>query len=571
MNTVDQFKIVGHFGGVITSVRVRGTQLFCGFGAELAILDISTPEQPRRLGGVILGEKNIIGDICIAENRAYVTASSSDTMSSEGGLFVVDITDVQNPRPVGYLSPHLTPSAVAHDGTHAYLALFDEGLLVADTATLTFSSIVSRYWPTPTGENPFPRVRDVIVANGHAYLDVGGVDVVDMSDPGTPRRVGFIDLPVAAFAIANDLLVTVGDGTLTVFDITIPEEPVAVGNCQTPDWWSVRAMAIRETVIAIAGKEADGAGSLRLFDVASASKPRHLATLPLDADSIALTDHYLYAGGLNREDIAIVDISNRRQPALADSYPVTPVVDRVQVKEAVGYLSGSDNFYTLDLNDPLYPIILGTFSNGRTVYDIDIVATTAYLAEGPRRAEDVAGDGLGGGLQLLDVSNPRQPRMLDFGKLPDTCIPYDVVVHGNRAYLQCERYDYETETRSRELLLFDISDPTSIRQVGRQIIASEPLFNPARAGIIWETGPEEPMIIELEGAHLLVSMRGMAVVDEVIPESNRVYRFIGSIAVLPGSQQEGNLILEAAGSRGLFIRQQPPLAQLPHQLYLPLG
>ncbi|OGO43487.1 MAG: hypothetical protein A2Z04_07125 [Chloroflexi bacterium RBG_16_57_9] len=46
--------LVSHLGGSVYAVAVQGTTAFVGMGPELTILDISSPSQPRRVGGVLL-------------------------------------------------------------------------------------------------------------------------------------------------------------------------------------------------------------------------------------------------------------------------------------------------------------------------------------------------------------------------------------------------------------------------------------------------------------------------------------------------------------------------------------
>ena len=70
MGKIDHFKIVGHYGGTTSCVRVQGTSLFCGFGPELAIFDISTPEKPELRANVLLDEMSIIKNIYVTDRQS---------------------------------------------------------------------------------------------------------------------------------------------------------------------------------------------------------------------------------------------------------------------------------------------------------------------------------------------------------------------------------------------------------------------------------------------------------------------------------------------------------------------
>ncbi len=91
-------ELVGHIGGAHRAVFGQGTYLYLGLGAELAILDVSDPPYPVRIGYLVLPD--IVQDIYVAGDYAYVA-------DLESGLRLVNVSDHANPieERVGYRIP----------------------------------------------------------------------------------------------------------------------------------------------------------------------------------------------------------------------------------------------------------------------------------------------------------------------------------------------------------------------------------------------------------------------------------------------------------------------------------
>src|SRR5262245_60273683 len=96
----NDLELVGHFGGVTRRILVREPYLYVNFGPELTVLDISTPQQPRRIGYLVL--EGTIQDIYIVGAYAYVTVYFD--IAVQGGLYVIDISDPTDLKEISFFS-----------------------------------------------------------------------------------------------------------------------------------------------------------------------------------------------------------------------------------------------------------------------------------------------------------------------------------------------------------------------------------------------------------------------------------------------------------------------------------
>lgn len=572
MGKIDHFKIVGHYGGITSCGRVQGTRLFCGFGPELAIFDISTPEKPERRGNILLDEMSIIENIYVTDSRAYVSVEYDETLAS-GGLYVIDIGNRQEPRVVNYLSPGRRPSTVAGEGDYIYLALLDEGLEVANATELNFSSVISRFKPISKPGHLYPRVHDVAVRNRHAYVCSSGLDILDISDPHCPQHTFHIDLPVDNSAIHKDLLVITGEEALTVFDVSRPVQPVVLGSCRLKVWDGfTKEIVVYEDLVAVTGSDPRGEGHLHLFDISAPSVPRYLTGLPLAGVSIAATEGYLYTA-TDSGRIAIVNVSDRRRPLDNRGWLTPRFVERVLAESELAYVTGGDYFYVLDIRDPLRPITLSVFSSGRAILGIDVVGTRVFLTEGFWRTDAMAENEIPRGLRILDLADPRQPQSRSFYELDGSGIPYDVAIQGNNAYILWGIPNYDTNTYTAEILRLDISDPSNIRQTGKKTIPGEMGIHIGATRLCENNevaSTAERLLVEFERVQLHLDDCRLSFAVGPAYDSKQNGHQLKTVAVVPGSTQKGDLILEAAGVRGLFIRERPAGAQMARQLQLPL-
>ncbi len=253
------------------AVAVQGIYAYVGVGPYLVVLNVSDPTNLREVGRTD-AMPDIVQDVAVAGNYAYVA-------DGRGGLRVIDISNPSAPREVGFY-PDCNAVYVAVQGEFAYLA--GGGLFIVNISDPEQPELVSQV------EMPdYAYVNKVVVVGNLAYcvaysyqFDIFGI--VDATDPYSPtlvssRRIGTL---IYDIAIAGDYayLATWGFG-LYVFYIADPSNPVEVGYYYHLFGWA--------TGVAVQGDYAyvvSGLRTLRVINIADPYQPVLVGTYDISGE-----------------------------------------------------------------------------------------------------------------------------------------------------------------------------------------------------------------------------------------------------------------------------------------------
>jgi hypothetical protein len=173
------------FGFAANDVRLAGPLALVASGRNgLVVVDVSNPALPRRLGSAIT--PGVATDLAVSGSFVYV--------ADEIGLRIFDISRPAFPRLIGGLDlPGGRASGVDVSGTLAVVADSEGGVVVVDVSTPSAPRITGRTATRPDGTSGAAdlvvRDRLAYVADG-AHSQLGGLRIVDFSDPATPAVVG---------------------------------------------------------------------------------------------------------------------------------------------------------------------------------------------------------------------------------------------------------------------------------------------------------------------------------------------------------------------------------------------
>lgn len=162
-----------------------GTRPGRGYGS-LRVYDVSVPTSPELLGA--FEPETALDQAVVAGSVAFAAAGAS-------GWWAVDLSDPRAPKPLGLQ---------ATGGSVVRLCLAGTNLVVADTVQgILIYGVADPRNPKRLGR--YPAVGSVVADDRYLYIGRGyqGLEVVDLSDPAQPRRVGWS----SGFA-ANDLALT---------------------------------------------------------------------------------------------------------------------------------------------------------------------------------------------------------------------------------------------------------------------------------------------------------------------------------------------------------------------------
>ncbi len=246
-------------GGDAYGVQVVGkTAYVAADDAGLKIIDVSNPNAPKYLGGCITGGSAM--DVQVNGNYAYVADYAQ-------GLKVVDITNPAFPKIVGKYSTEGLALGLHVVGNTAYVC--DGDLNIIDVSNPTALKRLGVY---TTGDNGF--AWNVQVVGNLAYLaaDSDGLQIIDISQPGSPIIIGGYDTDEAhdVCVVGSHVYIADYHSGLQVINALKPKTPYRVGRYDTTD----RAVALK--VVDNLAYVADLMGGLQIIDIVQPNSPKYL-------------------------------------------------------------------------------------------------------------------------------------------------------------------------------------------------------------------------------------------------------------------------------------------------------
>lgn len=357
-----------------------------GFGAPLAIADISKPLQPRWVGELpeFAGARNDVFEL--GEDVAYLVTlldPNADPAAPAGASLALDVLDLSEPE-----RPHRLARldlGVRVRGEYGGIARLGSQVFVVVAAPLTETgrsqliSIDARAPDRPAiaGRTELPdglRVVDIEPAGGRLYALYGGpraseqgLAVFDLGAAGEVELLGCVTdarfwMPIDLIVRGDAVFVTFkGKVKLATFDVSDPRRPRLAEAYETEEPF---VAGLGFTLVADRLYIASDGGPMPIFDVAEPSKPR-------------LLGHWPFEGGW-----------------------VTDVV----VDDGLALLSnGWAGMLTYDVTDPRAPRRLAR-------YYIPEVAADPWVVVAARSGDRLLLTHAGQLAELIDFSDPAAPR-----------------------------------------------------------------------------------------------------------------------------------------------------------------
>lgn len=424
------------------AVKVVGTlaYLIDDLPSRLRVVDVSNPRQPVEIAALDLSGQ--ASDVDVVQGLAFVALG-------EDGVAVVNVSDPRAPALIATLD---TPG-IAFDVQFAAGAVF-----VADGAGgLRVISVPFGAGPREIGSLATRGTSTVRVVGDRAYLGgaLDGLLVVDVSDPSRPVALGSLGAPgggvqsvgttlnreEVAVAVAGPLAFVAGERGLAVVDLSVEAFPAVIGQL------AGGMMALGVDVAGSLAYVADGFAGLRVIDVAQ--------TPPLALGTLATLDRAVdveVQGGIAHVadrlgGLRLIDVSDPARPRNAGVFDTLGAAMAVDVVGPLAYLADFQNgLVIVDVSNPAAPIEVATAPQALFAMDVQVVGGLAYVAE---RRND-----LPRGLRIFDVSNPSAPRQVGSLRVGDGLTA--LAVRGGLVFA----------TGSRTLHVLDVSDPTAPRELG---------------------------------------------------------------------------------------------------------
>jgi hypothetical protein len=472
-------------------IAVSGNLLYtAGYGAGLHVLDLTWPASPRRIGNHDVRYMYSDQSVAVSGDYAFVTSSE---YPSTGIVEVFDVSTPSSPQLVASFDTPGQARAIAVSGNLAVVA-GDSGDGTTSHGFVEILGLGGPSWPRWLASYAPDAASscDTVSIMGHRafigcqmYDALGkkgstGLEVIDLSDPARPRRIGGFNSIGTRLAFSGDYLFASGNGAVNTFlmgtpsfdlagtlellgesfglavadahgyvaagsfglqvlDLNNPVRPATLGDVYTGgSAWDVAVADHRAYVAA-------GDAGLVVLDVSNSAAPVQIGGLdtPGDARAVLLSGSMAYVadGG---EGVQIFDVSNPTVPRRVGGHGTTGWATGLA-------LHGNDllvacreaGLMVLDVRDPADPRHAATYNRGGNVMTVAVAGDHAFVSDGLE------------GFTVLDLANPRVP--VAIGTAPGGGYARGIAIAGRFAYVADSQAGVQ---------VYDLADPTKPRRMG---------------------------------------------------------------------------------------------------------
>lgn len=281
-------------------------------------------------------------------------------------------------------------------------------------------------------------IQVLAVHGSYAYVGVGrNLLVMSLADPHRPEVVGYVRLPdeVNAVTVAGGLAYVTARDEVWILDVSDPSRPRIAGRAPGG---AIRS-ALAGNYLYVTYRDRDGwSGGLRILDVSNPAAPRELGRYQeylLFAGNVALAGSYAYVENTFTDQTVVFDVSFPTSPRKIGI--VNPPPNRVDVvigNYAYGVTSQwgvPPRLVIMDVRYPSTPQVIGSLSLTELsdASRMTVVGNYAYVVG----ITETLGNHQGS-LQVVDVSDPRNPRWVGSSLLPSSKAT-DVAASGRYIYV----------------------------------------------------------------------------------------------------------------------------------------
>jgi hypothetical protein len=252
ISTPNNPKIVSSYwpsGGAQNALDLVGSLAYLA-GKNLEIVDVHDPLHPTLVGKYTPvdpgGWSVTVTQVQVVGTRAYVGihgAEDAFNMLQHGwnGLLILDISNPAAPRLLSRYDTHSPVNDLRVVDARAYLAIghpqgyFDGGMLVLNITNAALPTLIGSY-EVPDHANAIQIVGNI------AYLVEGykGIDIIDISTPATPRRVGqyphpLFNVPILALQVDGPIAYLMSSD-IEILNVSDPSRPTLHSTYPTPGY-----------------------------------------------------------------------------------------------------------------------------------------------------------------------------------------------------------------------------------------------------------------------------------------------------------------------------------------------
>ncbi len=442
----------------VNEITIKDNYAFISTSQGLKIFDISTPATPIEIGDA--GINQGINSVVVKDNFLYVITNN---LVPKGGynffpddslpdLFSVDISTITSPQIFASLHIDKEPNAIVIEGNHAYIIVDEKGLRVIDISDVNSLQNIAKL-------GGLGDLFDISIKDSKVYAwSENGMKVVDVAMPSEPKLIGDLDYKsfwyrgYRSIQIMGEYLILGVGGTVNLVDISEPSSPKWNGQMFFPG----DAIKVEGETIFIVGNNKnsiDRNSGLSIVDGSSIVKSTLTSSVPSKATrSIKVKDNLLYATNwtTSYEFFETIDISTPSSPSFIGDFDFKAFevdwdqpIESWYIDENRAFLHNITTMWdeytlgtkvrVLDITDPTSPSLLSTLDLDGDVHSINAKDNLLYtIVEDYPLAE----------FRIFDVTDPLYPEIMGAISTSRTSqlIPLgnEIVIQGDIAYLYGE-------------------------------------------------------------------------------------------------------------------------------------
>ncbi len=280
-------------------------------------------QDPQSLGSVDIGPGNAATGLAVRSRIVYLTAKASDRKKND--FYIINATDGQNPFIVGRIDTGRGLNAVAVSGSYAYVAqdATSNQLQIINVANPALPILVKSFSVAGNGTGISVGITGTTVLLGTPPTTNPELFLVDVSDPVNPRIVGSYEVGAGV----NDIFIsgsyaflatTHDDRELMILDITDPGTPLRIGAVNLTGEDDARGIYVNsQDSWAHVVRENDGShpthSELAVIDVMDPTVPTILGSFKFseDINTVVAADNLSFIGtSFASEEFQIYEVSD---------------------------------------------------------------------------------------------------------------------------------------------------------------------------------------------------------------------------------------------------------------------
>jgi len=410
-------------------IHLYGNYAYVASGdAGLKVVNIEDPRQPQLISTLDVSGylRNVYvhpSVITNSEGQANLYAfgvGGSDKNPS--GLWIIDVTNPQNPRQIGSYQTSEPVLDISVDGRAAYLLLEDHGLLTLDIGDPTVPQL---RW-SQGSEGDYSRVyrvgrrlyvakksqgvqlfhmenieapglvfkfatgalmfQDIVVSDNYAYAvdSERGLWVIDISELKSPTISEFDSTPGTprGLTLANGRLYLADGGKgFRIYSIENRSNPELIGNFEAMHF--ALAVAVRGEYAYVANAHS----GLAIFNLKDPANIAHVASFQTRAPAldVAVYGNFAYvAEGVT--GVEVIDVSNPHSPRIVTiesefSFGNSVAVNVSSSQKRLYVADGELGLKVFNIGNPVKPDLIYTLPSSGRLVDVSISANNVYLAD----------------------------------------------------------------------------------------------------------------------------------------------------------------------------------------------